>query len=669
MFKNLIATTRQWSPGWLIVVTLGISIFAFQNCAPSFVSSASHAVSSGSGSSANQVTPDVPLNPAGPLSIYIRNTTLNQGEDPTFRVELNRVSTSDVTFDVETKAGSAIPSVDYIDTKRSLKILRGQLSVDFRVPAHVASIATADKSLSAVIKLSPNAIIAQAEGTAIIKAGRKLILFTQISADSYEMSCGLTPQKTVKCWGSQVIVPTDIVGLSAIKQVASHGFHACAVTGADNVKCWGANNFGQLGNGTTDVSSIPVDVVGVANVKQIVLGDTSSCALSYAGDVKCWGDVYNRGTVATNSTMIAGLANVVQISLGFALLSDGSVISFDGRSLGLSGIKQISGTLNHYFCALTNTNTVKCASLFNDNGQNGDGTTSPHRDAQGNAVPVDVVSLNGVTQISTSNGGSCAALDSGRVKCWGYPGLNVQGSNSLLPQEIPGVSAAVAISGSCTLNSDGTSKCWNPGADGAAGVNVSSLIPYDSSRATNVKQVAGNYFLDVNGAVHATAKPSDIFAGLTGIKSISGSDENICAITAGDTIKCWGQNNFGQLGNGITTEPGQMNLPTDVVGVTGALQVVASTYSSCALVVGGTIKCWGMNSFGQLGNGGNSSPILVPTNVVGITGAKQLAIAAMGACAVTSTDSVKCWGLNDSGQLGCGVVPVYTGHIYMRRKA
>ncbi|MSO86800.1 MAG: RCC1 repeat-containing protein, partial [Acidimicrobiia bacterium] len=84
-----------------------------------------------------------------------------------------------------------------------------------------------------------------------------------------------------------------------------------------------------------------------------------------------------------------------------------------------------------------------------------------------------------------------------------------------------------------------------------------------------------------------------------------------CALLTGGTIQCWGL----QLGNGTNTDS---NVPVGVTGITDAIAVAAGLYHSCALLTGGTIKCWGNNDYGELGNGTNTDSY-VPVAVIGST--------------------------------------------------
>ena len=146
------------------------------------------------------------------------------------------------------------------------------------------------------------------------------------------------------------------------------------------------------------------------------------------------------------------------------------------------------------------------------------------------------------------------------------------------------------------------------------------------------------------------------------IIAISAGSIHTCALTNGGGVKCWGDNQYGQLGNGTTTDS---LFPVDVSGLTsGVIAVAAGGLHTCALTSGGGVKCWGRNSEGQLGNGSttNSSvPVDVdlagqaPTRTVGLAhGVTAIAAGGGHTCALTSAGGVKCWGDNYVGELGNG---------------
>ena len=155
------------------------------------------------------------------------------------------------------------------------------------------------------------------------------------------------------------------------------------------------------------------------------------------------------------------------------------------------------------------------------------------------------------------------------------------------------------------------------------------------------------------GFIVTASSPAKVVAITTG-------ESHTCALTETAGIKCWGRNTSGQIGTGNFISP-QLS-PTSVVGLSsGVASITAGIDTTCALTIGGAVKCWGYNGFGELGNGtstirdGVIMDRATPQDVIGLSnGVSGLNVAAHTACALTSLASVKCWGVND-GQMG---VPV-----------
>jgi alpha-tubulin suppressor-like RCC1 family protein len=408
------------------------------------------------------------------------------------------------------------------------------------------------------------------------------------------------------------LVPVDVMGLTSGVQAISSGYaYTCALTASGGVKCWGLNEDGQLGNGTTDNRLSPIDVMGLTSgVTAISSGYAHTCALTTSGAVRCWG--LNADGQLGDGTTETRL----------------SPVDVSGLAGGVAAVDLGSG----HTCALTTGGGVKCWGV-NWFGQLGDGTTDNR------LSPVDVSGLtSGVASVSAGSIHTCAVTTGRGLKCWGNNWLGQVGDGTttdrLTPVDVSGLTRRVrSVSGggghTCALTTGGGVKCWGLNVDGQLG---------DGTRGERLTPV------DVSGLT-------------SGVAAITAGNDHTCALTPGGGAKCWGRNEYGQLGDG--TLAGHW-IPAYVSGLSrGVGAISANQFHTCALTTAGGVKCWGNNSSGRLGDG-TTETRLSPVDVSGLTiGVAAISAGTSHTCALTTGGGAKCWGDNSAGQLGDGA-PFFT---------
>jgi len=176
----------------------------------------------------------------------------------------------------------------------------------------------------------------------------------------------------------------------------------------------------------------------------------------------------------------------------------------------------------------------------------------------------------------------------------------------------------------CALTASRAVKCWGENQDGELG----------------------------DGTTTERHSPTSVVGLGAGVKAVSSGYDHACAITGAGAVVCWGSNSDGQLGDGTQTD---RHVPVQVSALTSGVKAVsAGGFYSCAITAAGAVECWGDNLFGGLGDG-TTEPRSTPVQVIGLTsGVKAIATSSDATCAITSAGAVKCWGWNESGQLGNG---------------
>lgn len=246
---------------------------------------------------------------------------------------------------------------------------------------------------------------------------------------------------------------------------------------------------------------------------------------------------------------------------------------------------------------------------------------------------------------------TCALLNSKAVRCWGggFFGQNGYGNtDNIGDNETPASAGDIDLGGpvkqvavgdahACALLEDGAVRCWGQGRYGKLGYGNTNNIGDDETPAS-----AGD--VNVGGKV---------------VQLSMGRDHS-CALLDTGAVRCWGNNDYGQLGHGNTAMIGD-DEPPSVAGdaIVGgiAVQVSAGDSTTCALLSTGNVRCWGQGFYGELGYantnnvGDNEAPASVGDVNIGEL-STQISVGGNHTCALLASGNVRCWGVGSTGELG-----------------
>jgi alpha-tubulin suppressor-like RCC1 family protein len=444
-------------------------------------------------------------------------------------------------------------------------------------------------------------------------------------AAGYFHTCALLNNGYVYCWGDNLqgqigsgasgssLTPVVVNGFNLGVAIAAGGLHTCALKESGSVYCFGNNTQGELGNGSTTSSSTPVAASLASTATAITAGDYQTCALTAGRSLACWGN-NARGQLGNGTTT-----------------NESTPVTVSGLTSGITvlGTTPTIASGQFHVCAQTSTAGAECWG-YNEFGQLGNGTTTS------SSTPVGVIGLSsGVAAVGAGGSISCALTTAGGAQCWGYNfagdlGNNSQ-TNSNVPVQVSGLSsgvAAIAVGDDhvCALLASGGVMCWGNGVYGELGNNQGEDDAYTPVAVSGLS---------------------------SGIAQISGLGYHECALTVAGGVECWGNNGNGQIGNGSTAS--DIVFPVAVAGLAGGIVQIAAGYAhTCALTGTGVVECWGDNTYGELGNG-TTTGSSIPVAVTGLPGpAMAVAAGDENTCALTRAGAVYCWGLNELGQLGNG---------------
>lgn len=370
-------------------------------------------------------------------------------------------------------------------------------------------------------------------------------------------------------------------------------------------------------------------------IGQIVAGGDHTCALLATGAVRCWG---------TNYDGQLGYAHTEHIGDNETPASSGDV------QLGGTAIQLAAGS--YHTCALLDSGAVRCWGR-GSYGQLGYGDTNNIGDDEHPAVAGDVFVGAPTLQLTAGEHHTCVLLVTGAVRCWGagWRGqLGYGDTSDIGDDELPASAGDVDVGGTvvhitagnmhtCALLNNGTIRCWGAGWNSQLGHGGVEDIGDDESPAS-----AG-----------------DVPVGGTAIQLAAGG-QHTCALLDNAALRCWGDNHYGQLGYGNQIPVGHDNIPSDAGDVpVGRFvrQVAAGRHNTCAVLDTDTVRCWGEGSYGQLGYGNtyhigdDEFPSVAGDIDVGAP-TLQITTGTHHTCAVLATGAIRCWGPGWNGRLGYG---------------
>jgi len=393
--------------------------------------------------------------------------------------------------------------------------------------------------------------------------------------------------------------PVAAAGHGAPTQIFAAGDDTCALFSDGTLACWGDDSAGQLGDCATNSRATAATVPGVQANYSFVMSPHKMCTVVYtsnaAGPVVCWGP---------------GPPTVVQGTT----LSNGVVLADDHACTGVQ----------------PNGAQASETACWGDNsaGQLGDGTTTSSQ-APVNAVDIplaDVVIVGPYFNCATSGSNG-----TGDLWCWGLNRNGQLGDGTTTSStrseqlNVPSI-RSLAILGQFPLAglTDGGWLCWGTGycGDGAPST-VARLSP----------------------------TPVTLPATLGG--PVGGSQGVCVELDEDQSIWCWGSNEYGQVGDGTTTErliPTSTGFKTQLPYRVYANADGSSFYT---LAQYGWVYAWGRNDKGQLGDG-TTTDRSTPTRVPGLSDVTQLVTGTAHVCVTTYAGAVLCWGANQNGQVGDG---------------
>jgi alpha-tubulin suppressor-like RCC1 family protein len=378
-----------------------------------------------------------------------------------------------------------------------------------------------------------------------------------------------------------------VAGNIVFRYLDAGGYHACGITTTEQLLCWGYGADGQLGLGNTSPVLSPTLIPGDFRYRRIASGFYHTCAFTLAANAYCWGN-NSDGRLGFGGS---GGSSTTPVAVTIAPTVD----TLHGDTLVIGGVELLVQGMaagEAHTCGVDLAQRLFCWGR-NSEGQLGRG------DFSGFNPPTLVNSGELFKEVSVGGLHTCGITLAGTGRCWGYNVAGQLGDGSTANSAMP-----VAVAGGATFRTDPLVIFHSPDPDFPLPPGPFVAAGYDHS----------------------------------------------CAISVAGPTLCWGLNEYGQLGEGTTSN---RTTPAVVAGGHAFAAITAGLRHTCALDTTGAAFCWGDNTYGELGDGTNtrrSSPVAV----AGSLSFAFLKAGELSTCGVTSAGVAYCWGDNEYGQLGTG---------------
>jgi cysteine-rich repeat protein len=389
--------------------------------------------------------------------------------------------------------------------------------------------------------------------------------------------CAVNDKRRISCWGAlslgsgigaEIVMKTPhrVPNLGRAQEVAVGWFHTCARLSGGSVRCWGADNANQRGSRVGLPREAPPSLVyGLQNARQLTSGLDMSCALKSDQTAVCWGNLEKD--------------------------SDNPLIRYSMINSGTPRWQMLDAGA-HSICGIDDQGTLSCWG-GNSSGQLGNGTLEPHNEPEPVRALGPVISVTSSdlpSQWSSSDTAElgltmhrCARDRQSMVWCWGGNKRGQSGAPDPAhpkwvgePQMIEELGPTTLVSAqserTCAVTTDGRSICWGMSCGGALGVVETAGDPYNEAR-----------------------QPIEGLSGLP-TKFVGDTCWN-CALLESGEVACWGDGDYGVLGNGSDLNNRQ---PTAVEGLPPVRQIDGRSHQVCAVTEDGHVYCWGYNGQSQL---------------------------------------------------------------------